>query len=215
MRKPYESTLQISLHTGMTEDQVRVLSRTRSGMIARCHNPNNPAYKHYGERGIDVCSQWRESLLEFCRDMGARPDGMSVDRIDNNRGYYPDNCRWASVNTQSRNKRTTKVSERIIKNVMFDYEVLDLRYNEIAKHYNISSKHVGDIINGRRFIIPGINDNRPDYRQWNRKLNHQNIEEMKKLRKEGWTYKCIGKKFGVDRTTARDAINGVTYKDSA
>lgn len=77
-------------------------------MIQRCHNVNNAQYKNYGARGITVCDEWRESFEAFVRDMGERPDGFSIDRIDNDKGYFPDNCRWADWMTQAQNRRGYK-----------------------------------------------------------------------------------------------------------
>jgi hypothetical protein len=72
-------------------------------MIQRCHNANNVRYKRYGARGILVCDEWRDSFVNFYRDLGRRPDGYSLDRIDNELGYYPENCRWTDIATQNRN----------------------------------------------------------------------------------------------------------------
>ena len=65
-------------------------------MIQRCHNQNRKDFPHYGGRGIEVCARWRESFDDFLSDMGHRPEGMSIDRIDWDKGYEPSNCRWAS-----------------------------------------------------------------------------------------------------------------------
>jgi hypothetical protein len=75
-------------------------------MNQRCSNPNNPRWKDYGGRGITVCDAWRESFEAFFRDMGARPtSNHSIDRIENERGYEPSNCRWATRSEQQRNRR--------------------------------------------------------------------------------------------------------------
>jgi hypothetical protein len=79
-------------------------------MIDRCHNPSAPTFASYGGRGIAVCDRWRESFAAFVADMGERPAGTTIDRIDNDRGYEPGNCRWASMAVQSRNRRSTKLT---------------------------------------------------------------------------------------------------------
>lgn len=75
------------------------------GMRQRCNNPSHYAYKDYGGRGITVCERW-ETFENFYEDMGTRPNPQSsLDRIDNNKGYSKDNCRWADSFTQNRNRR--------------------------------------------------------------------------------------------------------------
>ena len=78
-------------------------------MLSRCYNPNATGYKNYGGRGITVCDSWRDCFENFLRDMGDRPEKMSLDRINNNDGYSKENCKWSTVLEQNRNKRTTRV----------------------------------------------------------------------------------------------------------
>lgn len=79
-----------------------------SQMIARCTNHNSTHYRHYGGRGIKVCERWKK-FQNFYEDMGDCPKGLSIDRINNDGNYEPDNCRWATIYEQSNNKRTNRL----------------------------------------------------------------------------------------------------------
>jgi hypothetical protein len=80
--------------------------RAWQGMKARCSNPNQSSYKHYGGRGIRVCSRWRRSFKNFLSDVGRAPDHrLSIDRKNNNGNYEPGNCRWATQSEQIQNRR--------------------------------------------------------------------------------------------------------------
>ena len=74
-------------------------------MKQRCYNPKRKEYANYGGRGIEVCESWRNSFVSFFEDMGERPDGYTLDRIDVNGNYEPGNCRWVDWKTQATNKR--------------------------------------------------------------------------------------------------------------
>jgi hypothetical protein len=74
------------------------------GMKQRCTNPKATGFKNYGGRGITVCPQWMKFSV-FLSDMGERPEGMTLDRKDNDQGYRPDNCVWATHKQQATNRR--------------------------------------------------------------------------------------------------------------
>lgn len=83
------------------------LYETWRSMKYRCKNPNNSDYKHYGAKGISVCEEWDFSFETFVADMGERPEGCTLDRIDPLGNYEKSNCRWASKVKQADNKATT------------------------------------------------------------------------------------------------------------
>jgi len=100
-------------------------------MIARCTNPNRPDYEYYGGRGITVCTAWRDSFAIFLADMGEKPKGKSLDRIDNDLGYEPSNCRWATKHQQMQNTRSTRL-------ITFNGETMGL--NAWAKRLGINKE---------------------------------------------------------------------------
>ena len=102
-------------------------------MNKRCHNSRDRNYKNYGGRGIYVCDEWRDNPKQFFEDMGERPEGATLDRIDNNKNYCKENCRWTSMAVQQNNKRTNK---------HLTIGGMTKTYAEWAKHAGLKKKTV-------------------------------------------------------------------------
>lgn len=126
------------------------------GMIARCDNPRDAAYKNYGGRGIKVCQRWADSFENFLHDMGPRPSkAHSLDRFpDNNGDYGPQNCRWATKKQQANNTRT---------NAYYDFDGQVKTQQEWAEYFGVKRWIISNHIRrGKTFaqIVKYINENR-------------------------------------------------------
>lgn len=97
-------------------------------MIQRCQNPNNPRYSDYGGRGITFCESWRD-FTNFISEMGDAPHKHSLDRIDNNKGYCKENCRWVDSKTQQRNMR---------RNVLFEINGVKKCRKDWCDHFGVN-----------------------------------------------------------------------------
>jgi hypothetical protein len=117
--------------------------RVWDSMVGRCHRVTHYAFKNYGARGIFVCNNWR-TFDGFYADMGAQPEGMTLERLNNSQGYDKENCVWASVTEQARNRRTTKLNvEKVsaIKRLLGD----KVAQQKIADMFLVTRSNIGHI----------------------------------------------------------------------
>lgn len=107
--------------------------RCWASMKSRCSNPKDPAFRNYGARGISVCDRWM-SFENFYQDMGDPPKHRSIERINNNGNYSPDNCRWASVVAQNRNTRRNRI---------LTYQGVTACVTELCERFHVNVDRVG------------------------------------------------------------------------
>lgn len=112
--------------------------KTWCGMKQRCYNPNASGYKYYGEKGIRVCDRWLESFENFILDMGFSPTkDHSIDRINSDGHYCPENCRWVTIDIQQKNRKFENDFQREYR---IKSEIKDKHWDILLKHL----KHLYD-----------------------------------------------------------------------
>ncbi len=119
-------------------------------MKDRCYCKSHSAYAKYGGVGVIVVDRWL-SFVNFYADMGPRPVGLTIDRIDRSKPYGPSNCRWATRRQQAINRACTKYSEEVASKVRFLAKTGYSRV-EIRSITGINTDYIGDILNGRVWV---------------------------------------------------------------
>ena len=126
--------------------------RSWKSMKTRCLNTNCPDYKDYGGRGIKVTKRWMD-FVNFLEDMGTRPEGKTLDRIDNDGDYEPCNCRWATPKEQNQNRRKVKNRKNQYLFIAMDLQgtmITSNNQSEFARQHGLNVGHINSCLNGRR-----------------------------------------------------------------
>lgn len=131
------------------------------GIKARCYNKNVFEYQYYGARGITVDESWKNSFANFVNDMGERPAGFTIDRIDNSKGYSKENCRWISMHDQVRNRRS---------NVVVEMDGKKWILKDLCKELGLSYKMIRQRISDRGWPVEKAFSTKPKITKQNKHL---------------------------------------------
>lgn len=184
--------------------------RVYGDMLSRCHNPNHASFLQYGGRGITVCARWRSSFTNFLTDMGPRPSKThSIERLDNNGSYTPENCVWGTPKQQSRNRRVSNL-------ITYNGETLCL--SEWAERLGICRA----TLNSRLFIyewsaerafsepVQSLNSRREQVA----KLTIEDARIIRRRIARGTHTRVeLAKEFSVTYACIRDIVTGKTWRE--
>jgi len=182
----------------------------------RCFNKNNKDYKNYGGRGIIVCDRWKNDPVQFIKDMGLKPSPEhSIDRIDNNGNYEPNNCRWATIEQQNSNRRFTGfVGEDNPRSKLTEGDVRQIWIMLIEGKK--TQKGIGDIFGIQQTTVYDIKIGKlwshlkPKniYFKKKRRLSPEEVKEIHYLLKGGILQKDIAQRFNVKPCTISNIKSG-------
>jgi len=138
--------------TGKMKSHADVTYRTWANMRQRCDNINRPDYINYGGRGITYQTSWGK-FENFLIDMGEKPDGMSLDRINNEGNYTKENCRWSTRKEQNRNTRCVVLTEAVVEFIKAEQEATDLSNyalsSELSVKLTLNRSTIANVLNGK------------------------------------------------------------------
>lgn len=171
-------------------------------MLRRCYSLKADSYPLYGGRGITVCKRWH-TYDNFVADMGHRPAGLQIDRINNDGDYCPGNCRWATSTQQNRNRRD---------NLIIEFEGRRMTAAEWAEVVGISAQrirarfHKGWEIKDVLGLAQGYRP--PSEKCSGAKLTQVQVDEIRRLAADGWSSRKLAKIFPVNSSSIRAIVSG-------
>ena len=145
--------------------EITQLLRVWSSIIYRCTKPTNKQFKNYGARGISICKEWMD-FNNFCKDVGPRPfEGSHLDRIDNNLGYFKENCRWTTPKVNHRNKRNNRYYETHIGKICQSELIEKLNFTRTQFRWAVEKYGIDGLLElfktgnvPEKKVVPNLND---------------------------------------------------------
>lgn len=177
------------MKTQNDEKQRKATYRTWIDMRRRCYTPSSQRFYTHGARGITVCDEWKDSFDAFFADMGLKPKGRTIDRIDNDKGYSKENCRWATPKEQARNRRTCVMIDG--KPLVEWVEGMDITHGTLASRV-------------RRW---GAERAISTEKKWKQVVTKDILEQAFKMREKGMTQQKIADSFGVCQSAVYKWLN--------
>lgn len=175
-------------------------------MLSRCRNQNNVGWKNYGGRGIKVCKRW-EQFENFYEDMGDQPEGMTLERVDNDGDYRPGNCVWDTPKAQSNNSRN---------NVLVEYQGRMQTLAQWCDELELSRSAVRSRLAMGQSATEAFETpvaEKTGERHHKAKLTRYDVRQIRLMYATGWGgFKAIAAEFGVDWSTIREIVERKIWK---
>lgn len=198
---------------GDKQAQERKLKRVWRGMVERCNQPKHISFKNYGAKGISVCDLWLKDFSEFKKwalENGYRY-GLTIDRIDVNGNYCPENCRWASYKEQNRNKTNSVYIETPIGKMT----VAEYCEKTGANPFVIYSRIRRGMQESEVCRLDKIKHAKRGEDSPSAKLNWQKVSEIRSLSKEGKSAYKIAKLYGVSKKSVLNIIHNKIWIENS